>query len=84
MLGNLCKNWYQGYCVQTGVNFAFVLTPKSALKSSSQSRPDIYITFTISLVFLVLYAGINRYSIIDGIGLNQTFVPSCCFSIHHV
>ena len=57
------KIWSQGYCVQTtldipvllfsrclkiGVNFAFVLTPKSAVKSSRRTRRK-YSTITISM-----------------------------------
>ena len=57
--GNLCKNWSQGYCVQTalktsfallgsrqiGVNFVFVLTPKSAAKSSRRRFVSLLLHF---------------------------------------
>ena len=55
------KNWNQGVCVQTAlnssfallsqltINFSFVLTPKSAVKSSRQTR-RIFSTNTNSLI----------------------------------
>ena len=64
--GILRKNFSQGYCVPTvflffcslkiGVNFSFVLTLKSAVKSSRRTRCTyicILSTITISLVITV-------------------------------
>ena len=65
--GNLRKSWSQGYCGQTalkilvvlfsrslkiGVNFAFVLTPKSAVKSSRRTK---FSSISISLLEIICF-----------------------------